>query len=66
MSVLVLLTKCHSGDSIEEDEKRNAHRELVGKPKGESPLGSLGMDGGLKGIGTKDVDWNHLSRDKDR
>jgi hypothetical protein len=51
---------------------RNAYNILVGKPERRSPLGTprrgwednIKMD--LKEIGFGDVDWIHLSRDKDR
>jgi hypothetical protein len=69
---VVVLTECHSGDSIEEDEKvgvycthehkRYAHRELVRKRKGEQALGRSrrgcedGIETNIKEIGTKGVD----------
>jgi hypothetical protein len=53
-------------------QKRNGHREMERKLKGERPLGrsrrgcedSIKMN--LKEIGKKDVDWVHLTRDKHR
>jgi hypothetical protein len=53
-------------------EKRNAYRLLVGKPKGNKPLGrprrrwadNIGMD--FIEVGWGDVDWIGLAQDKDR
>jgi hypothetical protein len=52
-------------------EKRNAHRLLVGKPEGKSPLGRLRrrrvdirIDLGVVGWG--DVDWIGLAKDRNR
>jgi hypothetical protein len=53
-------------------EKRNAYRLLVGKPKGNRPLGrtrrrwvdNIRMD--LEEVGWGDVDWIGLAKDRNR
>jgi hypothetical protein len=53
-------------------EKRNAHRLLVGKPEGKSPLGrprGRWMDNIrmiLGEVGWGDVDWLGLAKDRNR
>jgi hypothetical protein len=53
-------------------ENRNAYRVLVGKPKGKRPLGRprRRWDGNistyLKEMGRDDVNWIHLSQDRDQ
>jgi hypothetical protein len=53
------------------EEMRNAHKILVGKPEGNIPLirpshrweDNIKM--GLRKIGWEDVDWMHLTEDRD-
>jgi hypothetical protein len=60
------------GYTVHMRQKRYAHRELVRKLKGERALGRSrrgcedSIKTNLKEIGTKEVDWIHLTRDEDR
>jgi hypothetical protein len=61
-----------AGHVVRMGEKRNAHRLLVGKPEGKSPLGrrrhrwvdNIKMD--LLEIGWSGVDWIDLAQDRDK
>jgi hypothetical protein len=54
------------------EEKRNAYRIFVGKPKGKRPLGrprrrwvdNIKID--LREIGLGGMDWIHLAQDRDQ
>jgi hypothetical protein len=54
------------------EEKRNAYRILVGKPKGKRPLGRLShrwMDNikmDLREIGWNCMDWIDMAQDRDQ
>jgi hypothetical protein len=53
-------------------EKRNAHRNLVGKPEGKRPPGrprrrwEVNIKTGLREIGWGGVDWIRLARGRDQ